>query len=120
MGVRSLRERGGRNFIKGDLSSRENMDYVTWLIQRARGGGGGGGAVRPGPIQRVQGGCYPPLANSTSGGGGGGGCCPTWLVQRVGGGGGGAVRVKLHGTSGHWGLGDCDTVLYSCEHTNAY
>ena len=59
MGVRSLRERGGggRNFIKGDLSSRKIMDYVIRPSQRAGGGGGGGGrgwrcAVRLRPIQR--------------------------------------------------------------------
>ena len=60
MGVRSLRERGGRNFIQGDLTSRKIMDSMS--------GGGGGG-------------CCPPSADSTSGGGGGGGgCCPLKLV----------------------------------------
>ena len=47
MGVRSLRDRGGRNFIQGDLTSRES-------IQRAGGGGGGGGGwatVRFRPFQ---------------------------------------------------------------------
>ena len=47
MGVRSLRERGGQNFIQGDLTSRKILDYAIWPIQRAGGGGGGGGvAVR--------------------------------------------------------------------------
>ena len=45
MGVRSLRERGGRNFIQGDLTSRKIMDYAIRPIGRfnERGGGGGGG-----------------------------------------------------------------------------
>ena len=58
MGVRSLRERGGRNFIQGDLTSRKIMDSMSgggvlsaFPIQRA--GGGGGGAVRLRPIQRA-------------------------------------------------------------------
>ena len=59
MGVRSLRERGGRNFIQGDLTSRKIMDSMS----------GGGGAVRLRPIRRAGG-----------GGGGGGGCCPLKLV----------------------------------------
>ena len=45
MGVRSLRERGGRNFIQGDLTSRKIMDYAIRPIQRAGGGGGGGVVV---------------------------------------------------------------------------
>ena len=49
MGVRSLRERGGRNFIQGDLTSRKIMDSMSW-------GGGGGGAVRLRPIRRAGGG----------------------------------------------------------------
>ena len=43
MGVRSLRERGGRNFIQGDLTSpglRDSADSTSG------GGGGVGGAVR--------------------------------------------------------------------------
>ena len=50
MGVRSLRERGSRNFIQGDLTSHKIMDSMS--------GGGGGG-------------CCPPSADSTSRGGGG-------------------------------------------------
>ena len=52
MGVRSLRERGGRNLIKGDFSSRKIMDYVIRPIQRPGGGGGGGkggGVATPNP-----------------------------------------------------------------------
>ena len=44
MGVRSLLDRGGRNFIQGDLASRDSADTTS-------GGGGGGGAVRLRPIQ---------------------------------------------------------------------
>ena len=40
MGVRSLRERGGRNFLQGDLTSRKIMDYAIRPIERAGGGGG--------------------------------------------------------------------------------
>ena len=32
MGIRSLRERGGADFIKGDLSSRKIMDYIIITI----------------------------------------------------------------------------------------
>ena len=57
MSVHSLRERGGRNIIIGDLSSRKIIDYVirpkragggccpAWPIPRGGGGGGGGGGV---------------------------------------------------------------------------
>ena len=37
MGVRSLRERGGRNFIPGDLTSRKISDSAD-----STSGGGGG------------------------------------------------------------------------------
>ena len=55
MGVRSLRERGGRNFIQGDLTSCKIMDYAIRPIQRA-GGRGGGGAIRLRPIHNERGG----------------------------------------------------------------
>ena len=96
MGVRSLRDRGGRNFLQGDLTSRKIMDYAIRPIQRA-GRGGGGGAVRLRPIQRA-------------GGGGGGGVLSAVgrfnergggvlsasgrFNERGGGGGGGAVRLR--------------------------
>ena len=72
MGVRSLRDRGGRNFIQGDLTSRGS-------IQRA---GGGGATVRLRPFQRAGGG---------GGGGGGWGAVRLRPIQRAG---GGAVRLR--------------------------
>ena len=66
MGVRSLRERGGRNFIQGDLTSRKIMDSMSGGVLSAFSRfneRGGGGAVRLQPIERAGGG----------GGGGGGG-----------------------------------------------
>ena len=52
MGVRSLRETGGQNFIQGDLTSRKIMDYYS-IVRFNERGGGGGGAVRLRPIQRT-------------------------------------------------------------------
>ena len=52
----SLRNRGGRNFIQGDLTSRGLRDSAD-----STSGGRGGGR------------CCPSPADSTSGGGGGGG-----------------------------------------------
>ena len=73
MGVRSFRETGGRNFIKGDLPSRKIMEFVDSADSKS-----GGDAVRPLPIQRAEEGggdavCFWPIQRAGEGGGGGGG-----------------------------------------------
>ena len=80
MGVRSLRDRGGRNFIQGDLTSRGLRDSAD----TTSGGGGGGGGVLSalGRFNERGGGGGGGVVLSASGrfnergGGGGGGCCP--------------------------------------------